>query len=210
MEAGYEASGSEAEIAPEGAESSDETVKRTAIQRKTPLKAKIGLKSRTALKAKVPLRTKSPLKQVSDKRKAEKPHAISTLRTVSPSRKKRTPAESAHLSSVVALGCLACRNFGYGYVPAVPHHIRDGKQGGRLKASDYETLPLCPEHHTDGDIGVALHSGAATWQRIHGHQRVLLRQVYALLGYPPPMELGGPNLFVIGHVDLATDSINLE
>ena len=54
--------------------------------------------------------------------------------------------EKKHLALVSSLGCLICQR------PAICHHIRnrgDGKGniGFGQRASHYETIPLCPDHH---------------------------------------------------------------
>ena len=51
-----------------------------------------------------------------------------------------------HLSRVAALGCVLCKRLGYGETAAEVHHLRDG-QGMQQRASDWLTVPLCPEHH---------------------------------------------------------------
>nr|WP_290123657.1 Ref family recombination enhancement nuclease [Wohlfahrtiimonas chitiniclastica] len=51
-------------------------------------------------------------------------------------------SEQKHMSRVADLGCIVCRNLGYGRSPAEIHHIRDG-QGMSQRASNYEVLPLC-------------------------------------------------------------------
>lgn len=51
-----------------------------------------------------------------------------------------------HMGKISALGCILCRHLGYGATPAEVHHIRDG-QGAAQRASDFLTVPLCPEHH---------------------------------------------------------------
>ncbi|MDR2365851.1 MAG: Ref family protein [Zoogloeaceae bacterium] len=55
-------------------------------------------------------------------------------------------AAKRHLSRVAALGCVLCRHLGLGMTPAEIHHIREG-QGMGQRASDFLTIPLCPEHH---------------------------------------------------------------
>jgi hypothetical protein len=57
-----------------------------------------------------------------------------------------------HLNRVAGLGCIICSRLGYPDSPAEIHHIRAGTGMGR-RASDYDTLPLCPEHHR-GKTGV--------------------------------------------------------
>lgn len=75
------------------------------------------------------------------------------------------------------MGCIICG------AAAVAHHIKSGTSSGMgMKASDFETIPLCPPHHTDGGYGVAYHAGPKEWQRIHGDERELLRQVRNELG----------------------------
>lgn len=51
-----------------------------------------------------------------------------------------TAAEREHMGRVAALGCLLCGQ------PAEVHHIREG-QGMAQRASNWLTVPLCPEHH---------------------------------------------------------------
>lgn len=55
-------------------------------------------------------------------------------------------AGARHMGKVAALGCVVCRRLELGQTPAEVHHIRDG-QGAAQRASDFLTVPLCPEHH---------------------------------------------------------------
>ena len=86
-----------------------------------------------------------------------------------------TKREKSHLGRVAALGCVVCRNLGFGPTPASVHHIRAG-QGMSQRASDYLTIPLCPEHHTDGGKGVAIHAGQQAFEAIYGSELDLLAQ----------------------------------
>lgn len=86
-----------------------------------------------------------------------------------------TKAERRHLDAVASLGCIACRNLGYGASPAHVHHIRTGIGMGQ-RASHNETIPLCPTHHQHGGHGVAIHAGQKTWEAIHGTELELLQQ----------------------------------
>ncbi|QFY42979.1 hypothetical protein F6R98_10425 [Candidatus Methylospira mobilis] len=62
-----------------------------------------------------------------------------------------TAAEKRYMAQVAALGCAICRRLGLGVTPAQVHHPRaDAGMGQR--ASDFDTIPLCPYHHT-GDGG---------------------------------------------------------
>lgn len=89
-------------------------------------------------------------------------------------------SEQKHMSRVADLGCIVCRNFGYGRSPAEIHHIRDG-QGMSQRASTYEVLPLCQKHHRQSGYGVSFHDGPEVWQRKFGTERALLDQVNQLL-----------------------------
>lgn len=51
-----------------------------------------------------------------------------------------------HMGRVSALGCAICHHMGHPDTPAEVHHIREG-QGMAQRASDFLTVPLCPEHH---------------------------------------------------------------
>ena len=55
-------------------------------------------------------------------------------------------AEARHMGRVAALGCILCRHLGIFGTPAEVHHIREG-QGAAQRASNWLTVPLCPEHH---------------------------------------------------------------
>ena len=55
-------------------------------------------------------------------------------------------AEARHMGRVAALGCILCRHLGTPGTPAEVHHIREG-QGAAQRASNWLTVPLCPEHH---------------------------------------------------------------
>jgi len=55
-------------------------------------------------------------------------------------------AGRAHMGRVAALGCILCRRLSYGEHAAEVHHIRTG-QGAAQRASDWLTVPLCPDCH---------------------------------------------------------------
>jgi len=61
-------------------------------------------------------------------------------------------ASQRHLSRVAGLGCALCRRIGLGESLAEIHHIREG-QGMAQRASDWLTVPLCPDHHR-GPAGI--------------------------------------------------------
>lgn len=54
--------------------------------------------------------------------------------------------EQRYMGAVAALGCLLCQwHLGIAGTPALVHHVRTGQ--GKMRASDYDTVPLCPRHH---------------------------------------------------------------
>jgi hypothetical protein len=61
-------------------------------------------------------------------------------------------ASRRHMGRVAALGCVLCDHMGTPGTPAEVHHIREGV-GASQRASDFLTVPLCPEHHR-GQYGV--------------------------------------------------------
>jgi len=80
-----------------------------------------------------------------------------------------------YLDCVANLGCVVCRNLGYGYSPAVIHHLRYG-QGIAQRAEHFLTIPLCPTHHTQGGKGVAFHAGKQSFEALYGSELTLLGQ----------------------------------
>jgi len=85
-----------------------------------------------------------------------------------------TAKKRLHLARVAALGCVICRNMGYGATPAEIHHIRTGQ--GLKRASHFETIPLCHAHHRTGGYGVAFHAGKAAFEANYGSELELLQQ----------------------------------
>jgi len=86
-----------------------------------------------------------------------------------------TKDERAYQARVRELGCLICER------PASLHHIREGVGRGQ-KSSEYDVLPLCPDHHQHGGYGVAFHAGKKKWQDNFGTEAELLRKVKEKLG----------------------------
>lgn len=63
-----------------------------------------------------------------------------------------TKDEKKHLDLISQLGCVVCARLGYGATPAEIHHPRKGT-GLALRASHFDAIPLCVEHHR-GQTGV--------------------------------------------------------
>lgn len=97
--------------------------------------------------------------------------------------KKKAPtrAERAHLAKVAALGCILCRHYGYHDTPAEVHHPRLDV-GGAQRASHYDAIPLCPQHHRHGRDAVH-QMGHAEFTAHHGiSEQELMQWVKQLLG----------------------------
>ena len=94
-----------------------------------------------------------------------------------------TKSEKTHMGRVAELGCIVCRNQGYGHTPremTAIHHVRAG-QGMGKRASNFDVLPLCARHHQTGGYGVAFHAGRREWERRYGSEVDLLAQIMGLL-----------------------------
>jgi hypothetical protein len=65
-------------------------------------------------------------------------------------KKPPTKTEREHMGRVKSLGCILCRH------PAEVHHMTIGAWA--LRASHFETMPLCLFHHRTGPKGHAVHN----------------------------------------------------
>lgn len=85
-------------------------------------------------------------------------------------------SDRTRLSRLVVLGCVVCRNSGYGPTPPEIHHlIGIAHRGLSQRSSHQKTIPLCPEHHR-GNEGI--HGmGRRAWEAKYGTQEELLEQV---------------------------------
>ena len=106
-------------------------------------------------------------------------------------KKSRTREEKRWLDDVSSLGCVACRNAGYGYSPAEIHHIRAGN-GMAQRASDFEVIPLCPRHHS-AQYSTGFHAAPDSWQAEHGKEADLLAQIQREVGHLRCQRIGGWN-----------------
>jgi hypothetical protein len=126
------------------------------------------------------------MKRTGFKRKEPKPFELAdrktTLkRTAMKSRiKKPTVAESEYMGRVAELGCGVCRRLKLGETPAIVHHQRTGQ--GKMRASHYRTVPLCPSHHQDSGYGVH-DMGRPQFEEMYGFSEVdLVEETRAILG----------------------------
>jgi hypothetical protein len=74
------------------------------------------------------------------------------------------------MSRVAELGCIICGS------PAELHHPRTG-QGMGQRASNFDVIPLCFQHHRGGKHGVAYHSGRKAFEANFGTEEQLLQKV---------------------------------
>src|SRR4051794_15834439 len=93
----------------------------------------------------------------------------------------RTPAEQDWMDTIVAMGCIVCRNLAangepgpdgkpiVGRSPAEVHHLKVGIWTS-LRAPHVISIALCPSHHRQGGQGVAYHSGPGIWESLYGTQ----------------------------------------
>ncbi|WP_232466391.1 Ref family recombination enhancement nuclease [Burkholderia ubonensis] len=96
-------------------------------------------------------------------------------------KKRATAAEREHMGVVAGMCCVVCRNLGFGDSPAEVHHVRYLAGGGQ-RASNMDTIPLCPPHHRLGGWGVAYHAGPEEFERRYGTEADLLKQTKQELG----------------------------
>lgn len=86
-----------------------------------------------------------------------------------------TKREKAYMDRVAGLGCIVCRNSGFGETPAQIHHIREG-QGLAQRAATWLVIPLCPEHHDGND---SIHKDRQGWQMRYGSELDLVAQTFS-------------------------------
>lgn len=103
---------------------------------------------RTPLKRKSALTAKARMHKVSGKRKEYRAS-------------DEGKAAMAYMGEVKKLPCAVCGAPG----PSDAHHCFHNRYGSR-KSSDYDVIPLCKRHHTDGPE--AIHNGKETWRQKHG------------------------------------------
>ena len=90
----------------------------------------------------------------------------------------KSKREKDFISSIVAIGCIVCRNCGENDVPAEFHHITSG-----MNTRDHERgIPLCPLHHRLGGYGVAVHASKKAFALTCGSEADLYEQVLLIIG----------------------------
>lgn len=91
------------------------------------------------------------------------------------SKRAANAAERAYMGRVQALGCIVCSEcLGIPDTPAIVHHLRTGQ--GAMRASHYDTMPLCPRHHQHSGEGVH-DMGRAEFAERYGKSEVELLEI---------------------------------
>jgi hypothetical protein len=96
--------------------------------------------------------------------------------------KAKTKAETEHMGRVASLGCIICGK------DAEIHHITGGKSLSQ-RASHFEVLPLCFEHHsaqTPLSFGHTVHKGVKSFEKNYGTQTELLAKTRKALSEKYP------------------------
>ena len=84
-----------------------------------------------------------------------------------------TDAAKVHMARVAALPCVLCQSR-----PVEVHHCISGRYGSR-KVSDFDTIPLCHDHHR-GVNGI--HADKTRWQWRYGNDTDYLPVVARMIG----------------------------
>lgn len=85
---------------------------------------------------------------------------------------KRSANGKAHMAQVARLPCVICAAW-----PVTVHHCISGRFG-QSKASDFDTIPLCHNHH-QGREGI--HTSKRAWEALHGPDTNYLPVVASML-----------------------------
>ena len=96
-----------------------------------------------------------------------------------------TKTEKQWMAAVADLGCIVCRNEGYGFVPCCVHHLLSG--GRRI--GHLQTIGLCPSHHASGVKTAEFcsrHPWAREFEKRYGTESSLLKQTQGLINDTDP------------------------
>jgi hypothetical protein len=105
-------------------------------------------------------------------RKPRQPIPRQSLKTKARKASADGKAGAFYMAQVARLPCVIC-----GASPVQVHHVICGRFGSR-KASDFDTIPLCPACHLDPD---GIHANKAAWVARHGDDRDYLPAVAAMV-----------------------------
>ena len=102
--------------------------------------------------------------------------------------------EKLHLNKVARIGCYCCRVDGLGEVPAMIHHIREGKGMGQ-RASHFETIPLCEGHHQGNwdTSKLAFHRSPRKWRERYGRESDIVKGINSVI---ESLDASDPNWYL--------------
>jgi hypothetical protein len=107
---------------------------------------------RSAMSRGQPMKRGAPMRSSGFKPSTSKP-GIRKHSTLKSSRPQSTAAEKRHMGKVAEMCCIVCSVcLGIDGTPAIVHHLRTDQ--GKMRAGNFDTLPLCPYHHMDSGEGV--------------------------------------------------------
>ena len=89
-------------------------------------------------------------------------------------------AEKQWMAAVAELGCIVCKNEGYGFVPCCVHHLLSG--GHRM--GHLQTIGLCYSHHASGVKTAEFcsrHPWVREFEKRYGTEESLLKQTQGLI-----------------------------
>lgn len=94
-----------------------------------------------------------------------------------------SPQGIAHMARVASFGCVVANKDCMGRCEA--HHLIGLDYRGKgQKASDFETIPLCTNHHTGykgKPEGIAIHANPELWESRYNTQEFYLEQTRIML-----------------------------
>ena len=90
----------------------------------------------------------------------------------------KTKHEKEHMNKVEEFGCLICHKLGFPKTPCELHHIKN-HTGMSKKASNFEVIGLCPNHHRHGKE--SYHYSPKTFTEKWGSQKDLLKENLKLI-----------------------------
>lgn len=91
--------------------------------------------------------------------------------------KNGTAAGLEHMRRVKQCPCVICQ----APPPSDAHHCISGRYGSR-RASDFETIPLCKNHHQGAD---GIHTNKYRWETLYGLDTLYLPLVERWLAISP-------------------------
>jgi hypothetical protein len=95
-------------------------------------------------------------------------------------KKKATAAEREHMDKIANMDCIIYNGDCAGHT--IVHHKTNAGMG--LRASHFDTMPICWAHHdaqTSLDFGHSVHKGTKVFEKRYGTQAELLKKTNQML-----------------------------